>query len=81
MGVGDGTGRLPSPIMFAPEERERQISTIEFASPLSTPEVDGVQPEKRKTRRVIVTWWDTLNLAGEVTRIAYTAVTGAPTNN
>jgi hypothetical protein len=76
MGVGDGTGRPPSPITFAPEERERPISTIEFASLLSMPGVDGVQPEKRKTRRVIVTWWDTLNLAGDVTRIAY-AVTGA----
>ena len=48
MGAGDGTGRPPSPITFAPEERERPISPIEFASPLSTPGVDGVQPEKDK---------------------------------
>jgi hypothetical protein len=45
MGVGDGTGRPPSPITFAPEERERPISPIEFASPLSPPAVDGVQQE------------------------------------
>ena len=50
--------------------RGRDRSTIEFASPLSMPGVDGVQPEKRKMRHVIVTWWDMLNLAGAVTRIA-----------
>ena len=48
MGAGDGTGRPPSPITFAPEERERPISPIEFASPVSPPGVDGVQPESDK---------------------------------
>jgi len=48
MGVGDGTGRPPSPITFAPEERERPISPIVFASPVSPPAVDGVQPESDK---------------------------------
>ena len=48
MGVGDGTGRPPSPITFAPEERERPISPIEFASPVSPPGVDDVQPESHK---------------------------------
>ena len=47
-GCGDGTGRPPSPITFAPEERERPISPIEFASSLSTPGVDGVQPDRDK---------------------------------
>ena len=47
MGVGDGTGRPPSPT-FAPEERERPISPIEFASPVSPPAVDGVQAESDK---------------------------------
>ena len=48
MGVGDGTGRPPSPITFAPEERGRSISPIEFASLVSPPAVDGVQPESDK---------------------------------
>jgi len=48
MSVGDGTGRPPSSITFAPEERERPISPIEFASPVSPPAVDGVQPESNK---------------------------------
>ena len=48
MGVGDGTGRPPSPITFAPEERERSTSPIEFASPVLPPAVDGVQPESDK---------------------------------
>ena len=40
-------GRPPSPITFAPEERERPISPIEFASP-STPGVDGIPQEREK---------------------------------
>ena len=53
MGVGDGTGWPLSPITFAPEERERPISPIEFARPVSPPAVDGVQREsdKAKARR------------------------------
>ena len=39
------TGRPPSPITFAPEERERPISPIEFASPASP---DGVVHQEKE---------------------------------
>jgi hypothetical protein len=63
MGVGDGTGRPPSPITFAPEERERPISPIEFASPVSPPAVDDAQPESDKVEGEA--WEDVAFLSNE----------------
>ena len=47
-GVGEATGRPPSPITFAPEERDRPISPIEFASPASPDGVVTQEQEKRE---------------------------------
>ncbi|KIM36209.1 hypothetical protein M413DRAFT_318702 [Hebeloma cylindrosporum] len=45
---GMGMGRPPSPITFAPEERERPISPIEFATPLVSPRVESHPKEKEE---------------------------------